>query len=159
MDRRAMANVLIVGGGFGGVVAAESLAKKLGSDHQITLVSRSRRFLFYPALVRFAFGQYQVEDISFDLREAMLVRRIRFVEGEVARINPHERHITFAHGDLVGEMPYDFMVLALGRRLATERVTGFFENAHRLLGINAAKKFGDAIRGFHESHHLRFSNN
>ena len=147
-----MANVLIVGGGFGGVLAAESLAKKLGSDHQITLVSRSRRFLFYPALVRFAFGQYQVEDISFDLREAMLDRRIRFVEGEVARINPHERHITFAHGDLVGEMPYDFLVLALGRRLATERVTGFFENAHHLLGINAAKKFGDAIRGFHEGH-------
>src|SRR6266568_2427559 len=74
MDRRAMANVLIVGGGFGGVLAAESLAKKLGSDHQITLVSRSRRFLFYPALVRFAFGQYHVEDISFDLREAMLDR-------------------------------------------------------------------------------------
>ena len=47
-----MARVLIVGGGFGGVVAAESLAKKLGSDHEITLVSRSRKFLFYPALPR-----------------------------------------------------------------------------------------------------------
>jgi sulfide:quinone oxidoreductase len=57
-----MATVLIVGGGFGGVVAAESLAKKLGRDHEITLVSRSRKFLFYPALVRFAFGQCQAED-------------------------------------------------------------------------------------------------
>jgi len=36
-------------------------------------VSRTRKFLFYPALVRFAFGQYEVEDISFDLREMMLV--------------------------------------------------------------------------------------
>lgn len=71
-----MAKVLIVGGGFGGVVAAELLAKKLGSDHEITLVSRSRNFLFYPALVRFAFGKYQTEDISFDLREALLDRRI-----------------------------------------------------------------------------------
>lgn len=47
-----MANVVIVGGGFAGVVAAESLAKKLGSEHEITLVSRDRKFVFYPALVR-----------------------------------------------------------------------------------------------------------
>src|SRR5207249_4190997 len=152
-DRREgglMARVLIVGGGFGGVVAAESLAKKFGRDHEITLVSRSRKFLFYPALVRFAFGKYQVEDISFDLREALLDRRIGFVEGEIARINHHKRHVTFAHGDVVGEMPYDFLVLALGRRLATERVTGFFEHAHHLLSLDAAKKFGEAVRNFHQ---------
>src|SRR6266496_6358423 len=102
LEGSVMARVLIVGGGFGGVVAAESLAKKLGRDHEITLVSRSRKFLFYPALVRFAFGRYQVEDISFDLREALLDRRIRFVEGEIARINPHKRHVTFSRGDLIG---------------------------------------------------------
>jgi hypothetical protein len=47
---------LIVGGGFGGVVAAESLAKRLGSEHEITLVSRSRKFLFYPALETLGIG-------------------------------------------------------------------------------------------------------
>jgi sulfide:quinone oxidoreductase len=73
-----MAKILIVGGGFGGVVAAESLAKKLGTEHQITLVSRSRTFLFYPALVRLAFGRGEPDDVSFDLRAAMLNRRIQF---------------------------------------------------------------------------------
>jgi sulfide:quinone oxidoreductase len=147
-----MAKVLIIGGGFGGVVAAESLAKKLGPNHEITLVSRSRKFVFYPALVRLAFGKYQVEDISFDLSEALLDRRIRFLEGEIARINPPERHVTFAHGDFVGEMHYDFLVLALGRRLATEQINGFFEHAHHLLGVDAAKRFGDAVRSFHQGH-------
>ena len=52
-----MAKVLILGGGFGGVVAAERLAAQLSDDHQITLVSRSRNFVFYPALVRLAFGK------------------------------------------------------------------------------------------------------
>jgi NADH dehydrogenase FAD-containing subunit len=144
-----MARILILGGGFAGITAAESLAKKLGDKHEITLVSRSRKFIFYPALVRLAFGQCNPEDISFDLREAMLERRVRFVEGEVARINPRERHVTFAHGDVVGEMPYDFLVVALGRRLATERVTGFFEYAHHLLSLNAARKFGQALQNFH----------
>jgi sulfide:quinone oxidoreductase len=144
-----MAKVLILGGGFGGVIAAESLAKKLGNKHEITLVSRSRKFLFYPALVRLAFGQCTADDIGFDLREAMRERQVQFVAGEVARINLRERHVTFAHGDLVGEMPYDFLVVALGRRLATERVTGFFEHAYHLLGLNSASKFARALQDFH----------
>lgn len=145
-----MAKILIVGGGFGGVVAAESLAKRLGNEHQITLVSRSRKFLFYPALVRLAFGQCEPEEIAFDIREAMVDRRVRFVEGEVARIYPSERHLTFARGDFVGEMPYDFLILALGRRLKTEQVTGFFEHAHHLLDLRGAKKFGTAARSFNQ---------
>lgn len=145
-----MAKVLIAGGGFGGVVAAELLAKKLGRDHEITLVSRSREFVFYPALVRLAFGQCEPDQVAFDIREAMVDRRIRFVEGEVARIYPSERHITFAHGDFVGDMPYDFLVLALGRRLKTEQVTGFFEYAHHLLGVRDAKKFGTAAHLFNQ---------
>lgn len=144
-----MAKVLILGGGFGGVIAAEALAKKLGNKHEITLVSRSRKFVFYPALVRLAFGQCAAEDINFDLREAMRVRKVQFVEGEVARINLRERHVTFSHGDLIGYMPYDFLVVALGRRLATERVTGFFEHAYHLLGLNSARKFGSALQDFH----------
>ena len=147
-----MAKVLIVGGGFSGLVAAESLAKKLGSEHEITLVSRSRKFLFYPALVRLAFGECEPDDIAFDIREAMVDRRVRFVEGEVARIHPTERLITFAHGDFLGNMPYDFLVLALGRRLKTEQVTGFFEHAHHLLDIHGAKNFGDAARAFERGH-------
>jgi NADPH-dependent 2,4-dienoyl-CoA reductase/sulfur reductase-like enzyme len=147
-----MAKILIVGGGFGGVVAAESLAKGLGNEHQITLVSRSRKFLFYPALVRLAFGRGEPDDVSFDLRDAMLNRRIRFFEGEVARISTDERHVTFAHGDLVGEMPYDFIVLALGRRLATERIPGFFEYAHHTLDLDGAFKFGEALRTFRHGH-------
>jgi sulfide:quinone oxidoreductase len=144
-----MAKVLILGGGFGGVIAAETLAKKLGNKHEITLVSRSRKFVFYPALVRLAFGQCAAEDISFDLREAMRVRKVQFVAGEVARINLHERQVTFSHGDLIGYMPYDFLVVALGRRLATERITGFFEHAYHLLGLNSARKFGSALQDFH----------
>jgi sulfide:quinone oxidoreductase len=68
-----MARVLILGGGFGGVVAAEALAQQLGAEHQITLISRSSRFVFYPALVRLAFGKCESDDVSFDLRNAMLI--------------------------------------------------------------------------------------
>ncbi|HEX5885091.1 MAG TPA: FAD-dependent oxidoreductase [Pyrinomonadaceae bacterium] len=147
-----MAKVLILGGGFGGVVAAERLAEQLGDEHQITLISRNRNFVFYPALVRLAFGKCDANDVSFDLREAMLHRRVNFVEAEVAHIHPREKKVTIAHGEIEGNLPYDFLVFALGRRLATERITGFFENAHHLLNVDKAIKFGRAISDFREGH-------
>lgn len=143
-----MARVLILGGGFGGIVAAESLVKQLGDGHQITLVSRNSRFLFYPALVRLAFGKCEPDEVSFDLRQSMLDRRVTFIQGEVARIDPDNHEVTIAHGEVSGRLPYDYLVYALGRRLATEQVTGFFEHANHLLDLDGALKFGEAVRNF-----------
>jgi NADH dehydrogenase FAD-containing subunit len=145
-----MAKVLVLGGGFGGVIAAHRLAEQLSDEHQITLVSRSRHFVFYPALVRLAFGKCQRDDVSFDLRHAMLDQRVNFIEAEVARIDPYARRVTIAHGEVEGKLPFDYVVFALGRRLATERITGFYEHAHHLLNVDKAIKFGKAIANFHE---------
>ncbi len=145
-----MANVLILGGGFGGVIAAESLARQLSKEHQITLVSRDSKFVFYPELVRLAFGKCKPQDISFDLREAMLDRRVRFIQAEVARLKPKSRRVVLVHGEVEGELPYDYLIFALGRRLATERITGFYEHSHNLLTLEGALNFGEALREFHE---------
>src|ERR1044071_6118310 len=143
-----MANVLILGGGFGGVVAAERLAKMLGQKHQLTLVARNGRVVFHPALVRLAFGECEPDDISFDLREAMLDRYVRFIEADAARVDPFARKVTLAGGDIAGEIKYDYLLFALGRRLATERVPGFFEHPPPLLGVKSALRFGEAVRSF-----------
>jgi len=145
-----MATVLILGGGFGGVVAAERLAQQLGDEHHITLVSRESQFIFYPALVRLAFGKCEPDDVSFDLRRSMLNRRINFIQAEVARIDLTERKAILANGEVEGTVPYDYLIYALGRRLATERVTGFFEHAHHLLDVKGALRFGEAIRDLQE---------
>ena len=145
-----MAKVLILGGGFGGVVAAERLAAELSDEHQITLVSRSRQFVFYPALVRLAFGKCQKEDVAFDLRNTMLSRRVNFIEAEVAHVDPVERRVNIAHGEVEGKLPYDYLIFALGRRLATEKITGFYEHAHHLLNVDKAIKFGKAVEEFRE---------
>ena len=144
-----MAKVLVLGGGFGGVVAAERLAEQLGDEHQITLVSRSRQFVFYPALVKLAFGKAETADVSFDLRQTMLNRRINFIEAEVAYIDPFERTVHIAHGQVEGKLPYDYLVFALGRRLATERIIGFYEHAHHLLNVDKAISFGKAVKQLH----------
>ena len=145
-----MAKVLILGGGFGGIVAAEALARQLGDEHHITLVSRDDQFVFYPALVRLAFGKCEPADVTFDLRRSMLSRRINFIRAEVARIDPTQRKALLAYGDVEGSIPYDYLIYALGRRLATECVPGFFEHAHHLLDVDGALRFGEAIRNLRE---------
>ena len=111
-----MANILILGGGFGGVIATEHLAKSLSPEHQITLVSRSRRFTFYPALVRLAFGKCEEEDISYDLPAAMLARRVRFIEAEVTHVDPYARKASLRGDDINGDIKYDYLVGAEVRR-------------------------------------------
>ena len=54
-----------------------------------------------------------------------------------------------AHGQVEGKLPYDYLVFALGRRLATERIIGFYEHAHHLLNVDKAISFGKAVKKLH----------
>lgn len=139
-----------MGGGFGGLVTAEALAKSVGSQHQITMVSPNRNFTFYPALVHLAFGECEPGDIIFDLPSKMIDLGVRFIQGEMISISPVRRKAEIAGEDFNGEIAYDYLVIAIGRRLATEQVPGFFENAQHLLGVKAALKFGELVRSFRE---------
>ena len=145
-----MANILILGGGFGGLMTAERLAALLGggSRHRITLVSPQDKFTFYPALVRLAFGDCQPDEITFDLVEKLNALDVRYVQGEVIKMDSNLKRVQIAGKDFNGDISYDYLVIAPGRRLATEKVSGFFEYSHHLLGVNAALKFGEAVKTF-----------
>lgn len=147
-----MANILILGGGFGGSTAAEQMTEALGGRHRITLVSRHDRFTFYPALVRLAFGEVETEKITFDLAKKMRLLGARFVQGEALNINPQSKRVKIAGDDFNGEISYDYLLVAVGRRLATEKIGGFFEHSHHLLGVKAALKFRKAVERFTEGH-------
>ena len=146
----SMARILILGGGFGGLMAAEQLVEALGPDHQITLVAPNRNFTFYPALVELAFGKCRPEDVQFDLAEKLRILGVRYIQCEMIKIHPIRRRVEVAGDDLNGELAYDYLLLAMGRRLATEKVPGFFENAQHLLGVKAAMRFGSLVDDFRE---------
>lgn len=145
-----MKKILILGGGFAGLVAAERLGEYFGRKHQITLVSPHRIFTFYPALVRVAFGELAADDITFDLVKKLNKLGVRFVEGEVLRIKPEYHRVQVTGKEFNGDLSYDHLVIAMGRRLATEKTPGFFDHAHHLLGVKAAEKFGRAVAEFEE---------
>ena len=147
-----MANILILGGGFGGLIVAEELSKRLAGGHRITLVSPRQEFTFYPGLVRVAFSDCQPEEITFDLQQKLYEFDVRFVQSEAIELKPEIQKARVAGEDFNGEISYDYLVIAMGRRLATEKIGGFFEHSHHLLGVNAALKFGKAVEAFEKGH-------
>ena len=143
-----MSKILILGGGFAGITAAEVLASSVGDAHEITLVSANTDFTFYPALVPLVFGNFEPQDIHFDMRQKLAERHVRFIKGEVVAVEPERRGVRIAGDDVEGTLYYDYLLVALGRRLATEKIPGFFEHAHHLLGLGSALKFRNAIAVF-----------
>jgi sulfide:quinone oxidoreductase len=143
-----MADILIIGGGFAGLVTAERLSGSLGANDRITLVSPTPRFTFYPALVHVAFGRLTPDDITFDLGNKLSEMGVRFIQAEMLCIDSERKMVEVTGPDIDGEISFDYLVIASGRRLATEKISGFFEYSHHLLGINPALRFGEAVRDF-----------
>ena len=75
---RGRKQIVILGGGFGGLYTARELEKKLGADPdvEITLVNRDNFFLFTPMLHEVAASDLDPADILNPIRK--LLKRARF---------------------------------------------------------------------------------
>ncbi|MCU0502366.1 MAG: FAD-dependent oxidoreductase [Anaerolineae bacterium] len=60
--------VLVLGGGVGGIVTANSLRRRLGPEHRVVLVDRRGEYLFAPSLLWVMVGQRRPDQITKDLR-------------------------------------------------------------------------------------------
>ena len=67
-DNKPVHQVVIIGGGFGGLYAAKSLAK---ANVQITLIDKRNFHLFQPLLYQVATGALSPADISSPLRSVL----------------------------------------------------------------------------------------
>ena len=101
--------VAIVGGGFGGLYAAQSLAR---SPVAITLIDRRNFHLFQPLLYQVATGGLSPGDIASPLR-AVLKRQqnTTVLLGDVVDIDPEQQQLHLKNGEVV---PYDSLILATG---------------------------------------------
>jgi NADH dehydrogenase len=101
--------VIIVGGGFGGLYAARSLAR---APLHITLLDRKNHHTFQPLLYQVATAGLNPADIATPIRS--IVRRQKNVEvllAEVERINPAAKTVSIKNG---GELAYDTLIIATG---------------------------------------------
>ena len=119
-------HIVILGGGFAGVLTARRLERlcKNRSDVQITLISRDNFLLMTPLMFEACSGTLELRHCSVSIRA--FLRRIRFIEGIVQRIDLDRRIVVATWGqDGNGhEVPYDQLVVAMGAVTNTRQIPG-----------------------------------
>ena len=134
---------LVLGGGIGGLVAANRLRKLLPVRHRVVLVDRERQHLFQLSLLWLAVGDRTPDQIRRPLEE--LARSgVEVVIGPVERINAATREVRVGGQDLHG----DAIIIALGADLAPESVPGLAEAGHNLYTLEGATAVERALRTF-----------
>ncbi|AZQ40183.1 FAD-dependent oxidoreductase [Streptomyces cyaneochromogenes] len=128
--------VVVVGGGYGGVTAANSLARRDGVS--VTLVNPRPTFVERIRLHQLVTGS---DDAVQEFAE-VLGGNVRLVVDTATRIDAAERRVSLAGG---GTLSYDYLVYAVGSGAADPGVPGASEFAHSVSDLEGAERLRSAL--------------
>src|ERR1700745_3681162 len=101
--------VVILGGGFGGLYAAQAL-KHAAVD--VTVIDRTHFHLFQPLLYQVATGSLSPGEIAAPIRSVLSKQKnTRVLLGEAVDIDPQARQVVLRDGAHIG---YDSLIVASG---------------------------------------------
>jgi NADH dehydrogenase len=101
--------VLILGGGFGGLLAAQKLKR---AQVQVTLIDRRNFHLFQPLMYQVATGSLSPGDIAAPLRSVLSRQKnAQVLLGEAADIDPTAKRVSLKDGAVFN---YDALIVATG---------------------------------------------
>src|SRR5580700_9467804 len=101
--------VVILGGGFGGLAAAQKLKR---APVEITLIDRRNYHLFQPLLYQVATGSLSPGEVAAPIRGILSRQKnTRVLLGDAEDIDPVAKRVRLADG---ASLPYDFLIVAAG---------------------------------------------
>jgi sulfide:quinone oxidoreductase len=142
-------NVLIVGGGMGGTIVANGMARQLVDELRtgavsITMIGNMERHLYQPGLLYIPFGRIRESELYRDQR-SILDRRIVFHLDAAKQIDVDSSRVVCESGN---SYSYDYLVIATGSRLTPETIPGMTEGAHCFYDLPGARKMRTALEEF-----------
>lgn len=128
-------HVLVLGGNFAGLSSAQRVREFAGPDVRITVIDRKDYLLFVPNIPADVFEDKDPAlRQRMDLRDVLARDDIDFVQGEVKAIDVERKRVEFVPNERPGSeskaVGYDYLVVAVGNRLAFDRIEGFAEHGH-----------------------------
>lgn len=144
-------HVVILGGGFGGVSAAQRLNQLFARDPSvaITLISQSNYLLFTPMLAEVAASGLEAAHISTPVRAAL--SRVRFRHAEVDSVDVPARQLRIRSGGAqAGTLSYEHLILALGSVPNFYGLPGLDAHAFTLKTLRDATRLRNHIIGLLE---------
>ena len=141
--------ILIVGGGMGGTILANNLARRLKNElktgkAKITMLSASDKHMYQPGLLYVALGRMATDELYRD-QASLLEPGIEFHVDPVEEFHLDKNNVKTKGGKTHS---YDLIAIATGSRPVPEAIPGFAENSINVYTEEAALKFHKTISGF-----------
>ena len=132
--------VLVLGGGFAGIGAAQKLRK---SDAEVVVVDKHDYHTFQPLLYQVATGLLEQPAVGHPIRDLFHKQdNVRVHQDEVTAIDQESRRVEFAELD---PLAYDYLVLGLGAEVNFFGVAGAAEHAFPLYTLPDAVRLKDHV--------------
>ena len=144
-----MQQVVVLGGGVGGTLAANLIARKLKKqisrgEAAVTVVDASGNHTYQPGYMYIAMGQERAEKLVRP-EKSLLDRNVNLVVGGVTRIDTTTQVVTLEAGTTLA---YDQLVIATGSRIVPEEIEHFDEEAHHFYTAEASARLRKALDRF-----------
>ena len=144
MNTQKLPHVVIVGAGFGGLEAAQKLAKTLV---RITLIDRQNYHLFQPLLYQVAIAGLVPSQIAYPLRTIFRRQKnLTFQMGEVTAVDL-DAHFIKMNGSVIA---YDYLILAVGGQTNFYSMKSVEQNGFQLKDIQSAVATRNHLLGMFE---------
>ena len=135
-------HVIIIGGGFGGLSAANEIRNNLSSlQIKITVIDKKDWFMIGFAKLWIMKGTRTFEN-SIGSLYGLLKKEINFLKEEVLKIDIQNKNIKTTTKIL----PYDFLIIAMGAILAPEKIPGLSENGLNLYDHNQLTEIHNRLK-------------
>jgi sulfide:quinone oxidoreductase len=135
--------VVILGGGVGGLVAANELRRRLPQQHRVILVEKDPRHAFAPSFLWVMVGDRRPDQITRDMR-TLVSRGVEVTQAQVVGIEPGGGRVETTRGPI----HFDSLVIALGAEYAPEMVAGLTEATHTFYTWEGATRLHQALQAF-----------
>ena len=136
-------DVLILGGGVGGTIVANLVAKEVGDHARITVVDTTGVHVYQPGFLYVAVGQDDPEALKRDER-SLLRREVKLVVDRATFVNTTTQKVVLTSGRA---MRYDELLLATGSRTVLDEVPGG-AGAHEFYTLEGAVRLHRALQEF-----------
>lgn len=123
-------HVVVLGGNFAGLGSAQKIREYAGDSVEITVVDRKSNLLFVPNIPAEVFVNHDPAlSMYMDIIRPLERDNIHFLPGEVKGIDVEAKRVDYVPSERPGAAPdslsFDYLVIALGARLAYDRIEGF----------------------------------
>ncbi|HYK95059.1 MAG TPA: FAD/NAD(P)-binding oxidoreductase [Candidatus Dormibacteraeota bacterium] len=145
----AVDRIVILGGGVGGTLTANLLARKLGrriarGEVDLTLVDALGAHIYQPGFMYIAMGGEREQRLSRSER-SLLDAPVNLIVDTATRVDEFQRCAHLASGT---QLPYDYLVLATGCRIVPEEIEHFDTEAEHFYTAAAALHLRHALDAF-----------